>query len=341
MLLSIVIPFFNTFDRSESLRRIIKRTLTENKDIEFILVNDGSVDATFSKLIDYYKEFSKSSCLKIIDQENKGPGGARNNGLKNATGKYIWFVDSDDNIDISNAYERLQQAIELDVNFDFIDFNIRENNKITNSMGNVESGYYPSFENKYLYLGRIVTKIFCRDVFIINNVTYPEKVIYEDNYLIYILPIFLNNFFKFNDAVYEYVENQNSITRQKFNRKYYDRLLTSYEGLENHYYLNNKKIEEGVLVRFNEIFYENTLLYIIDGVLKGEIDKRELMEVKKIIEWCNFLKKKYNFKFIISNKRSFKIKILFEIIYILSIFFGSKDWYSYFLNLNKEEWKIK
>ena len=155
------------------------------------------------------------------------------------------------------------------------------------------------------------------------------------------MPNFLNKFFKFNDTVYEYLENQNSITRQKFNRKYYDRLLTSYKGLEDHYYLNNKKIEEDVLVRFNETFYENTLLYTIDGILKSKIDKRELIEVKKIIEWGKFLQKKYNFNFIISNKRSFKAKVLFEIINILSFFFGAKDWYSYFLNLNKEEWKIK
>ena len=52
------------------------------------------------------------------------------------------------------AFEHTSQAlIVIDPHQNrFIDFNIRENNKITNSMGNVESGYYPSFENKYLYL---------------------------------------------------------------------------------------------------------------------------------------------------------------------------------------------
>lgn len=341
MLLSIVIPFFNTYNRSDTLRDTIRKTLIENSDIEFILVDDGSNDSTFNDLVNYFKEFSNSNCIKIINQENKGPGGARNTGVKKAIGKYIWFVDSDDSINIKVAYERLNQVLALGWDFDFIDFHIKEKNKIINSMGDIESGYHSYFKNKYLNLGRIVTKIFRRDIFIINNVTYPERIIYEDNYLIYILPNFLNKFFKFNDAIYEYIENPNSITRQKFNRKYYDRLITSYKGLEDHYYQNNEKIEKEALVRFNEIFYENTLIYMMDGISKNKINKKELIEVKKIIEWYGFLKKKYNFNFLVSNKRSFKVKVLFQIINILSFLLKSKDWYSYFLNLNKEEWKSK
>lgn len=341
MLLSIIIPFFNTYEKSVILRQNIIETLTNNCNIEFILVNDGSIDSTLNNLINYFKIFRGSNNLKIIDQDNRGPGGARNSGLKEAKGKYIWFVDSDDNINIPIVYKRLIQAIESGLSFDFIDFNIKENSKVISSMGSIEPGYHTFFRNKYLNLGRIVTKVICKEVFLNNNIIYPEKHLYEDNYLIYILPDFLNSFFKFEDVVYEYIANPSSITRQEFNRKYYDRLLTSYRGLVDHYHQNNKKIEAGVCERFNEIFYENTLLYLISGILKKNINKSELIEIKKILEWYNFLRRLYDIPLLNSERRGIKAKVLFKFINTLLFFVEGKDWYIYFSNLNKEEWKIK
>ena len=93
MLLSIIIPAYN-------VERFIARTLgtfiSQNlKDCEIIVVNDGSKDRTLEIAEQIAK---KESCIKVINQENKGVSVARNVGLKNASGKYIYFMDSDDTI---------------------------------------------------------------------------------------------------------------------------------------------------------------------------------------------------------------------------------------------------
>lgn len=94
--ISIIIPVFNT---EEYLGKCLKSCLMQNipyDKYEMIIVNDGSTDNS-CKIIEKYKK--KYSNIHIINQKNMGLSEARNNGLKIAKGKYIWFVDSDDSID--------------------------------------------------------------------------------------------------------------------------------------------------------------------------------------------------------------------------------------------------
>ncbi len=93
MLLSIIIPAYN-------VERFIARTLntfiSQNlEDCEIIVVNDGSQDKTLEIAEQIAK---KEPRIKVINQENKGVSVARNVGLENASGKYIYFMDSDDTI---------------------------------------------------------------------------------------------------------------------------------------------------------------------------------------------------------------------------------------------------
>ena len=91
MLLSIILPCYNV-ERfiTNTLNMLISQDLY---DCEIIVVNDGSKDDTLR----IAKEIAeKVSCIKLINQENKGVSVARNVGLENATGKYIYFMDSDD-----------------------------------------------------------------------------------------------------------------------------------------------------------------------------------------------------------------------------------------------------
>lgn len=92
-LVSIVIPVFNAeCFLVECVESIINQTY---KDLEIILVNDGSTDDSLNICNQYAQ---KDKRVTVINQQNKGVVLARKHGIKNAHGKYITFVDSDDYI---------------------------------------------------------------------------------------------------------------------------------------------------------------------------------------------------------------------------------------------------
>ena len=105
---SIIIPIYNsdkTIDRC--LKSIINQTY---RNIEVICINDGSFDNSYKILQNYLKTDSR---IKVINQTNKGVSSARNNGIKNSTGKYIMFVDADDYLK-DNMIELLVKSIKKD-----------------------------------------------------------------------------------------------------------------------------------------------------------------------------------------------------------------------------------
>jgi hypothetical protein len=88
-------PFFSvimpSFNRAELIRPSIDSVLAQDfKDFELIVVDDGSTDNTVAVLRSY------GDRIKVFQQENGGPGAARNRGLQEAQGEYVAFLDSDD-----------------------------------------------------------------------------------------------------------------------------------------------------------------------------------------------------------------------------------------------------
>ena len=93
MLLSIVIPVYNSEKYVRHTLQSIFDQDFDRKDLEVIVVNDGTTDNS----MDIVREFaSREPGIKIIEQQNQGLSAARNTGIAAATGKYVWFVDSDD-----------------------------------------------------------------------------------------------------------------------------------------------------------------------------------------------------------------------------------------------------
>ncbi len=86
---SIILPVFNG---EKFIKKAIESVLNQSlDDFELIIINDGSTDST-SDIINSFED----NRIRIINQNNKGPGQARNNGLKIASGDYIMFLDADD-----------------------------------------------------------------------------------------------------------------------------------------------------------------------------------------------------------------------------------------------------
>lgn len=106
MRISVVVPIYNA---DKYLVRCIESIVDQTfKDLEIILVNDGSIDHSLRICNDYS---FRDKRIKILDQTNAGPANARNNGIKIATGDYIAFIDSDDEIK-PDFFEKLASSAE-------------------------------------------------------------------------------------------------------------------------------------------------------------------------------------------------------------------------------------
>ncbi len=109
---SVIIPIYKV---EEYIDRCIQSVLNQTEsDIEIILVDDGSPDRC-PEICDSYQ--LKDNRIKVIHKKNGGLASARNAGLDIATGKYIFFLDSDDWIDSNTLEELVRIAEEQDVDF--------------------------------------------------------------------------------------------------------------------------------------------------------------------------------------------------------------------------------
>lgn len=103
--ISVIIPVYNVEQYLEKcLDSILNQTY---KNIEIILVNDGSIDKSGLICDEYSRKYNN---IKVFHKENGGVSSARNLGIDNATGQYLAFIDPDDYID-ANMYEILVEKI--------------------------------------------------------------------------------------------------------------------------------------------------------------------------------------------------------------------------------------
>lgn len=108
-LLTAAVPCYNS---AEYMRRAIETLLTGGKDIEIIIVNDGSKDDTEKIGLEYQEKYP--DIVRVISQENGGHGEAVNTGLANATGLYFKVLDSDDWVNeeaLGQVIEKLKELI--------------------------------------------------------------------------------------------------------------------------------------------------------------------------------------------------------------------------------------
>ena len=105
-MISIIVPVYNM---EKYLTQCVSSLINQNyKDVEIILVDDGSTDASPQMCDEFAKQDDR---IKVIHKTNGGQGSARNMGLDIANGEYISFIDSDDWVDI-NMYTHLLSVSE-------------------------------------------------------------------------------------------------------------------------------------------------------------------------------------------------------------------------------------
>lgn len=128
ILISIIIPVYNV---EKYLRSCLDSIIEQSyKNIEIILINDGSKDSS-AEICDEYALID--SRIKVVHKKNEGVSSARNIGIEMATGEYISFVDSDD-WTTPESYSILAEKIILANKPDIIRFNAYKNNSIINPL---------------------------------------------------------------------------------------------------------------------------------------------------------------------------------------------------------------
>lgn len=113
---SVIIPVYNTAPYlHEALESITMQTL---KELEIIIVNDGSTDGSGEIIREAAR---KDERIKVYEQENQGLSCARNVGIPLATGEYLYFMDSDDKLELDALEMCYRKSKEENLDFVFFD----------------------------------------------------------------------------------------------------------------------------------------------------------------------------------------------------------------------------
>lgn len=211
---SILIPAYNA---EKCIEKCLDSAINQTyKNIEIIVVNDGSIDNSLKIMNDYACKYNR---IRIIDIENGGVSVARNTAIREATGDYICFIDSDDYIS-DDLLEKLSRYMEED--FDLIKYKLMrvdENGAVIVKLDG------PTFEclsgedafnlmyDKDVMLQAPCLYLYKKELFIKNNITYPEGRVHED--FSRTIPIMLKAKKMCSTDIYGYyyVQTKKSITR--------------------------------------------------------------------------------------------------------------------------------
>lgn len=277
---SIIVPVYGVEKYIDKcLDSLVKQSL---KEIEVIVVNDGTKDNS-QKIIDkYVKKYPDK--IKSFIKENGGQGSARNYGLEKASGEYIGYVDSDDFIE-KDMYKKLyNKAKEKD--YDIVvcgNYNVSEDYQNKNVDAFI-SNYNSDLENIFFGKMAVWNKIYKRDILVKNKLEFKEKVWYED--LAFTLKAIINsNTFAFiNEPLYDYLirvgstMNNSNVTRNLEILDAFDDILI--------YIKHNKK--EEYLEKIEFLAIDHIYISAIVRVLKADADKNIKKEtIEKLINYMN------------------------------------------------------
>lgn len=233
--ISIVIPIYNTEEYlEECLESVINQTY---KDYEVILINDGSTD---NSLLIANKYANKYNNIRVINQKNCGQSVARNRGIKEAKGKYIYFADSDDILEKNLLEDCHKKFEENDIDMVMFGYKFLCKNGIDEHLNNKEilislsdeyvSGKDIFKKNIYIndFLAVVWTQMYKKSFLLENKLFFQEKIFYED--LEFIFKAFLKSkrMIYLNKSMYLYRRRPTSTTTNNVvnNGKYIKSLNT-------------------------------------------------------------------------------------------------------------------
>lgn len=291
--ISVIVPVYNV---EQYLERCVDSIINQTyKNLEIILVNDGSTDNS-GQICDELAK--KDDRIRVIHKKNGGVSEARNVGVKEISGEYIIFIDSDDYID-KKMFSVLYSQIKLeaaDVSVCGV-MNIYENNNIPQARNTNEYLILNNegFLREYLKGERIPGGIWNKLIksSIAKSIKFPVGLIYEDAYYHYELIKLARRYVITTEPLYNYYHREGSLTEGYYKKrdlscieiynKFYDYVVNNYSS--------NRE----------EAFFRLSYSYfvILDKILLQD-DYKKIEEYKEIV---GFLKKN---AFKISRNRIFR-----------------------------------
>lgn len=284
-LISILVPVYNVEKYlAECIDSITNQTY---KNIEIILVDDGSTDNSGAMCDEYAK---KDSRIKVIHQENQGLATVRNVSVAAATGDYIGFVDSDDFVS-HDMYEGLISVAE-NKNADIIVCNISYIDEDGNSIPNHRSAKL--IENRELSGTELVkelcydynstyvvtwNKLYRRSLF--EGIRYPDGKINEDEAVIHRIAHKCNKIVFTQKAYYFYRQQPTSIMNKTFSAKRFDSIFADIDRLN---LLEENKYEQDVIMNCKMFLYNDyvTTLKAVD--LSEQSNRRIVKKIHKLVK---------------------------------------------------------
>lgn len=211
--ISVIVPAYNA---EKYLKKCLDSLVNQTKkNIEIIAVNDGSKDSTLEILNEYKNKYS--DMIKIISQENQGLSVTRNNGIKAASGKYIVFVDSDDEIELNLLEKIWEKASEFP--YDIIAFDVNwiypDKNQIASSAVKCDKKELLLDDKKKLLIDINVmacNKAYKKELFEDESLLFVPNTWFEDVLFTYKIIPQIHSIAKIDFPGYKYFQRENSIT---------------------------------------------------------------------------------------------------------------------------------
>ena len=277
-LVSVIIPVYNV---ESYLSRCLDSVLNQTyKDIEIILIDDGSTDNSL-KICNKYQK--KDKRIKVISNTNHGVSYTRNCGIDAAKGNYIIFIDSDDYIDNRMIEILYNSLINNDVDFSMCNIcSITEKGDIikatynaTNIVDNQE--FMENIYNFDYSYGYPINKLFKRKT--IGNIRFKENIHFMEDFT-FICDVMRNvkNVYYCNDVLYYYVQRKNSSTHNTYSDRWLSKVDVQKYILDNYYPKFNEKCRVDFLYDYlMNAYYSYSFL----KVNKKKTNEVDLIKLKK------------------------------------------------------------
>lgn len=328
---SIIIPTRNAEKTIENTLNSIELQRSWEYQVEVIVIDDGSIDNTAEIVMNYVTAYKE---IKIIVQNNAGVSSARNNGIRNASGKYLFFMDADDrlyrdtldkmisiaeshkvDLVIANYYNcfclsGVKEKVSCLLQYDMV---LTENYK-----RNIYERYFIGDKTG---LANIWNKLFRTSIIEKNDLCFDEKRTHGEDWA-FCIGFFqcCNSFYAINDIIYEY-RLDGSQTRSKYKRTLAYCLVDGHQIIKeiNNKYLHFKSDSNEYQIFMVSFYYQiiNFLELDCSNAEKKTFIKEK--DVKKCFRYLKRIKMERLYNLGLSRKDKICIYLLFFGLYKLAI----------------------